>query len=264
MVSTLILEAEKEAFLRTSAIPLHFGLAAPNLLWERDLADSTTSRDTLPAASLLARLIGEVEQVFSPPGKEVVHLAVAALLRGVILIEDVAAVGTGDPGPHALATASGLSFRRIQSTRPTAADILGISLYISIHSPRTLEFETRPGPIFTNLVLGDEIDRAPPRTTERAPSRHGQRGNVTLDDTTFELPRPFAVMAIQNPLEHHEACPLNETPATFGRAFGGEAWTTPRDENIKDGLAEVRSFHPRGRALGASAIRSIAGPGRRY
>lgn len=63
MVSTLISEAEKEAFPRTSVIPLHFGLASPNLLWESDLADSSTSRGTVPAASLLACLISEVEQV---------------------------------------------------------------------------------------------------------------------------------------------------------------------------------------------------------
>ena len=87
---------------------------------------------------------------------------------------------------------------------------------------------------------------------------------MTLDDTAFELPRPFAVMAIQNPLEHHEACLLNETPSTFGRAFGGEAWTTPRDENIKDGLAEVRSCHPKENGFGSFAICSIAGPGRPY
>jgi len=116
------------------------------------LADTTTIRDVLPAVDLLERLINEVEQVFH--GKEeVVRLAVAALLaRGHILFEDVPGVGKTTLA-HALATALGLSFRRIQFTSDLLpSDVLGVSIY----NPRTLEFETRPGPIFTNLVLHAE------------------------------------------------------------------------------------------------------------
>ena len=170
------------------------------------MADSTTVRDVLPAVDLLERLISEVEQVFH--GKEeVVRLSVSALLaRGHILFEDVPGVGKTTLA-HALATALGLSFRRIQFTSDLLpSDVLGVSIY----NPRTSEFETRPGPIFTNLVLADEINRAPPRT-QSGLLQAMEEGQVSLDDKTFELPQPFMVMATQNPLEHHGTYPLPES-----------------------------------------------------
>ncbi len=170
------------------------------------MADGTTIRDTLPAVYQLERLIREVEQVFH--GKEeVVRLAVSALLaRGHILFEDVPGVGKTTLA-HALATAVGLSFRRIQFTSDLLpSDVLGVSIY----NPRTSEFETRPGPIFTNLVLADEINRAPPRT-QSGLLQAMEEGTVSLDDTTFQLPQPFMVMATQNPLEHHGTYPLPES-----------------------------------------------------
>ena len=170
------------------------------------MADTTAIRDTLDSVDLLERLISEVEQVFH--GKEeVVHLAVSALLaRGHILFEDVPGVGKTTLA-HALATALGLSFRRIQFTSDLLpSDVLGVSIY----NPRTLEFETRPGPIFTNLVLADEINRAPPRT-QSGLLQAMEEGKVSLDDKTFELPQPFMVMATQNPLEHHGTYPLPES-----------------------------------------------------
>jgi len=170
------------------------------------LADTITIKDVLPTVDLLKRLISEVEQVFH--GKEeVVRLAVSALLaRGHILFEDVPGVGKTTLA-HALATALGLSFRRIQFTSDLLpSDVLGVSIY----NPRTLEFETRPGPIFTNLVLADEINRAPPRT-QSGLLQAMEEGEVSLDDKTYELPQPFMVMATQNPLEHHGTYPLPES-----------------------------------------------------
>ena len=180
------------------------GPGEPGREW--DLADTTAIRDTLPTVDLVERLIGEVEQVFH--GKEeVVRLAVSALLaRGHILFEDVPGVGKTTLA-HALATAVGLSFRRIQFTSDLLpSDVLGVSIY----NPRTSEFETRPGPIFTNLVLADEINRAPPRT-QSGLLQAMEEGEVSLDDTTFQLPQPFMVMATQNPLEHHGTYPLPES-----------------------------------------------------
>ena len=155
---------------------------------------------------LVESLIAEVEEVFH--GKEeVVRLAVAALLaRGHILFEDVPGVGKTTLA-HALATALGLSFRRIQFTSDLLpSDVLGVSIF----NPRTSDFETRLGPIFTNLVLADEINRAPPRT-QSGLLQAMEEGQVSLDDETFELPQPFMVMATQNPLEHHGTYPLPES-----------------------------------------------------
>jgi MoxR-like ATPase len=84
--------------------------------------------------------------------------------------------------------------------------VLGVSLF----NPNTSEFETRPGPIFTNILLSDEINRAPPRT-QSGLLQAMQEGRVTIDDKTFELPSPFLVLATQNPLEHHGTYPLPES-----------------------------------------------------
>ncbi len=168
-----------------------------------DIAAITETPQTL---DLLERLISEVEEVFH--GKEeVVRLAISALLaRGHILFEDVPGVGKTTLA-HALATALGLSFRRIQFTSDLLpSDVLGVSIF----NPRTSEFETRLGPIFTNLVLADEINRAPPRT-QSGLLQAMQEGQVSLDNETHELPQPFMVMATQNPLEHHGTYPLPES-----------------------------------------------------
>ena len=168
--------------------------------------DTVTSTDVPQSLDLLEILIGEIERVFH--GKEeVVRLAVAALLaRGHILFEDVPGVGKTTLS-RALGTALGLSFRRIQFTSDLLpSDVLGVSIF----NPRTSEFETRLGPIFTNLVLADEINRAPPRT-QSGLLQAMQEGEISLDDKTFQLPRPFMVMATQNPLEHHGTYPLPES-----------------------------------------------------
>jgi MoxR-like ATPase len=150
--------------------------------------------------------VDEVETVFHGK-REVVRLALAALLaRGHVLFEDVPGVGKTTLA-HALARTLGLGFRRIQFTsdlRPS--DVLGVSIY----NPQSTRFETRQGPIFTNVVLADEINRAPPRT-QSGLLQAMQEGHVTIDDETHELPRPFLVMATQNPLEHHGTYPLPES-----------------------------------------------------
>ena len=170
------------------------------------MTDTATVTDIPRSLDLLDSLIAEVERVFH--GKEdVVRLAVAALLaRGHILFEDVPGVGKTTLA-RALGTALGLSFRRIQFTSDLLpSDVLGVSIF----NPRTSEFEIRLGPIFTNLLLADEINRAPPRT-QSGLLQAMQEGEVSLDDETFQLPQPFMVMATQNPLEHHGTYPLPES-----------------------------------------------------
>ena len=155
---------------------------------------------------LLERLIDEVETVFRGK-RETVRLSLAALLaRGHILFEDIPGVGKTTLA-RALTAALGLEFRRIQFTSDLLpSDVLGVSLY----NPRTHEFETRPGPVFTNVVLADEINRAPPRT-QSGLLEAMQEGRVTIDEQSFDLPRPFVVMATQNPLEQHGTYPLPES-----------------------------------------------------
>ncbi len=159
-----------------------------------------------PSLDLLDQLVQEVETVFHGK-REVIRLALAALLaRGHVLFEDVPGVGKTTLA-HALAKVLGVEFRRIQFTSDLLpSDVLGVSVY----NPRTSEFETRPGPIFANVVLADEINRAPPRT-QSGLLEAMQEGHVTIDDVTHELPRPFLVMATQNPLEHHGTYPLPES-----------------------------------------------------
>lgn len=155
---------------------------------------------------LLDRLVAGVETVFHGK-REVVRLAAAALLaRGHVLFEDIPGVGKTTLA-RALAASLGLEFRRVQFTSDLLpSDVLGVSIY----NPSTGEFETRPGPLFTNVVLADEINRAPPRT-QSGLLEAMQEGRVTIDERTYALPHPFMVLATQNPLEQHGTYPLPES-----------------------------------------------------
>ena len=204
------------------------------------MSDTTAAVQTSephPSLELLDHLVQEVETVFH--GKEeVVRLAVAALLaRGHILFEDVPGVGKTTLA-HALAKALGLSFRRIQFTSDLLpSDVLGVSIY----NPQTARFETRKGPIFTNVVVADEINRAPPRT-QSGLLEAMQDGRVTIDDQTLDLPSPFMVMATQNPLEHHGTYPLPESQ--LDRFLMRITIGYPDDEAERKILTESRSLAP--------------------
>jgi MoxR-like ATPase len=204
------------------------------------LSDTTAppSLNEAPASlELLDSLVREVETVFHGK-KEVVRLAVAALLaRGHILFEDVPGVGKTTLS-HALAKALGLGFRRIQFTSDVLpSDVLGVSVY----NPRTAEFEIRQGPIFTNVVVADEINRAPPRT-QSGLLEAMQDGSVTIDDRTFTLPGPFLVMATQNPLEHHGTYPLPESQ--LDRFLMRVTIGYPDEEAERRILTESKSLDP--------------------
>jgi MoxR-like ATPase len=155
---------------------------------------------------VIEEILDSVETVFRGK-RETVRLAVAALLaRGHILLEDIPGVGKTTLA-RALAQTIGLGFRRIQFTSDLLpSDVLGVTVF----NPRTGEFETRPGPIFTHVVLADEINRAPPRT-QSGLLEAMQEGRVTIDETTYDLPRPFLVIATQNPLEQHGTYDLPES-----------------------------------------------------
>jgi MoxR-like ATPase len=138
---------------------------------------------------------------------DVVRLAVVGLVaRGHLLIEDVPGVGKTTLAA-ALARSIGAGFQRIQFTSDMLpSDVLGVAVY----EPDKHEFVFKPGPIFTNIVLADEINRTTPKTQSSLLEAMNE-AQVSLDHTTHALPRPFMVLATQNPLEHAGTFPLPES-----------------------------------------------------
>jgi MoxR-like ATPase len=158
------------------------------------------------APDLLTRVQQSVQSVIR--GKdEVIRLALVSLLaRGHLLIEDVPGVGKTTLA-HALARSFNCAFQRIQFTSDMLpSDVIGISIF----SQQTQRFEFRPGPIFANIVLADEINRTTPKT-QSALLEAMNENQVTVDNRTSLLPQPFMVMATQNPIEHHGTYPLPES-----------------------------------------------------
>jgi MoxR-like ATPase len=157
-------------------------------------------------ASQISQLQRNVASVIK--GKDdAIRLAIVALLaRGHLLIEDVPGVGKTTLA-QALARSLHCSFQRIQFTSDLLpSDVIGISIFNQV----TQEFSFKPGPIFANVVLADEINRTTPKT-QSALLEAMNEAQVTLDNRTIPLPRPFFVLATQNPIEHHGTYPLPES-----------------------------------------------------
>ncbi|HEX8457829.1 MAG TPA: MoxR family ATPase [Pyrinomonadaceae bacterium] len=158
------------------------------------------------AADSVAQLQAAIEGVIK--GKsEAVRLALVALLAGGhLLVEDVPGVGKTTLA-QALARALDCTFQRIQFTSDLLpSDVIGLSVY---NEPAGA-FEFKPGPIFANVVLADEINRTTPKTQSALLEAMGE-GHVTVEGTTYKLPAPFIVVATQNPIEHHGTYPLPES-----------------------------------------------------
>jgi len=138
---------------------------------------------------------------------DIVRLAVVSLLaRGHLLIEGVPGVGKTTLG-QALARALDCSFQRVQFTSDMLpSDVLGISIYSAVEQ----QFEFKRGPVFTNVLLADEINRTTPKT-QSALLEAMNEGQVTVDAHSYPLPQPFLVIATQNPVEHHGTYPLPES-----------------------------------------------------
>jgi MoxR-like ATPase len=137
----------------------------------------------------------------------VVRLALVSIFaRGHLLIEGVPGVGKTTLG-QALARALDCTFQRVQFTSDMLpSDVIGISVY----SASDQRFEFKRGPIFTNVLLADEINRTTPKTQSSLLEAMNE-GQVTVDAHSYELPQPFLVIATQNPVEHHGTYPLPES-----------------------------------------------------
>ncbi|MDA2911622.1 MoxR family ATPase [Nitrospiraceae bacterium AH_259_D15_M11_P09] len=160
----------------------------------------------MDAATNIQAILANIERVIK--GKAVViELAVTALLaRGHLLIEDVPGVGKTTLA-HSLARSLDCSFKRIQFTSDLLpSDIVGVSVF---HQQKQT-FEFRPGPIFANIVLADEINRTTPKTQSSLLEAMND-AQISVDSFTYPLPQPFMVIATQNPVEYHGTFPLPES-----------------------------------------------------
>src|SRR5437667_8902 len=156
-------------------------------------------------AAMAQRLIANIEKVIIGKRPQITLALVAYLCEGHILLEDVPGVAKTMLA-RALARSAGCTFKRIQCTPdllPT--DVTGVSVF----NQKTTEFEFRPGPIFAQTVLADEINRATPRTQSALLEAMAER-RVTADGQTYTLKPPFLVIATQNPIDHEGTFPLPE------------------------------------------------------
>lgn len=157
-------------------------------------------------ADLIARLEANVATVIRGKAEAVRSAVLALVARGHLLIEDVPGVGKTTLA-RALAGSIGGTFHRIQFTSDLLpSDIIGVS----VPDPRTGNFEFKPGAIFANVVLADEINRTTPRT-QSALLEAMNDAQVSVDGKTYKLDTPFMVIATQNPEEHYGTYPLPES-----------------------------------------------------
>jgi MoxR-like ATPase len=156
--------------------------------------------------SSIKQLQETIDSVIKGKSAPVKMSIVTLLARGNLLIQDVPGVGKTTLA-SALAKATNCSFQRVQFTSDLMpADITGVSIF----NPEEREFEFKPGPIFSNIVLADEINRTNPKTQSALLEAMNEK-KVSVDKKTYSLPEPFMVIATQNPIEYHGTFPLPES-----------------------------------------------------
>ena len=170
--------------------------------------------------------------------REAIELGLVALLcEGHVLIEDVPGVGKTMLA-RSMAISIGCRFKRLQCTPDLLPnDVTGVSVY----NQKSGEFEFRPGPAFVNILLADEVNRATPRTQSALLESMGEY-QVTVDGITRPLPRPFLVLATQNPIEYEGTFPLPE--AQLDRFLLQIGVGYPSSEEEQQILINLRRTHP--------------------
>jgi len=188
-------------------------------------------------ANVAKRIVANVEQAIVGKRSQIVLALVSWLCEGHILLEDVPGVAKTMLA-RALARSVGCTFKRIQCTPDLLpSDVTGVSVF----NQQTCQFEFRPGPIFAQIVLADEINRATPRT-QAALLEAMAEGRVTVDGVTYPLEPPFLVIATQNPIDHEGTFPLPE--AQLDRFLMKFSLGYPTmDEELRM-LELLRSEHP--------------------
>ena len=182
-------------------------------------------------------LIENVEHVIVGKRQAIEFIIVALLCEGHVLIEDVPGSGKTMLA-RSIATSLGISFKRIQCTPDLLPnDVTGVSIF----NQKTGEFEFKPGPIFVNILLADEINRATPRT-QSALLEAMQEQQVSVDGVTRDLPRPFLVLATQNPIEYEGTFPLPE--AQLDRFLMRLSLGYPSRMDERQILVNLRREHP--------------------
>ena len=151
------------------------------------------------------RVLTNVRKVIVGKDEQIRLTILALLCEGHVLIEDVPGVGKTMLA-RSIARSIGCSFSRVQFTPDMLpSDVTGVSIF----NQKNLEFEFRPGPVMAQIVLTDEINRATPKT-QSALLEAMEEGQITVDTRTYDLPRPFTVLATQNPIEYEGTFPLPE------------------------------------------------------
>jgi MoxR-like ATPase len=188
-------------------------------------------------AGVTAKIIGNIEKVIIGKRAQVSLALVAYFCEGHILLEDVPGVAKTMLA-RALARSVGCTFKRVQCTPdllPT--DVTGVSIF----NQKTTEFEFRPGPIFAQTVLADEINRTTPRTQSALLEAMAER-RVTVDGQTYALKPPFLVIATQNPIDHEGTFPLPE--AQLDRFLVRLTLGYPGPEEESKMLQRLQHSHP--------------------
>ncbi len=191
----------------------------------------------IDVAGIVNRIIGNIEKVIIGKRPQVTLALAAYFCEGHILLEDVPGVAKTMLA-RALARSVGCTFKRVQCTPdllPT--DVTGVSIF----NQKTAEFEFRPGPIFAQTLLADEINRTTPRTQSALLEAMAER-RVTVDGQTFNLKPPFLVIATQNPIDHEGTFPLPE--AQLDRFLVRLSLGYPGPEEESKMLLRLQRGHP--------------------